>query len=124
MNAKLVNVELSLNAARTAMEVRDAHHIYAVRQDVSFCPDDFGIAAEGWLHPRVESSRGSLAACETPPQVFHQFLRAAPDATRRCCAFFRVPETRWLPLGRSPSCGEDCSGLGFRTEPRGMKIVP
>jgi alkylation response protein AidB-like acyl-CoA dehydrogenase len=32
MNAKLVNVELSLNAARTAMEVHAAHGLYTNRR--------------------------------------------------------------------------------------------
>ncbi|WP_034241208.1 acyl-CoA dehydrogenase family protein [Saccharomonospora iraqiensis] len=85
MNAKLVNVELSLNAARTAMEVhaayglsadrslerlvRDAHHIYAPAgtsdvQRLRLAENALGKSQSQWSVRLAEEVRSSAAALE------------------------------------------------------------
>jgi hypothetical protein len=86
MNAKLVNVELSLNAARTAMEVqaahglsagrrlerllRDAHHIYAPAgtsdiQRLRLAEVALGDTKRQWSERLSERLRSSSAALRT-----------------------------------------------------------
>lgn len=86
MNAKLVNVELSLNAARTAMEVhaahglsagrklerllRDAHHIYAPAgtsdiQRLRLAEIAMGDTKRQWSERLAERLRSSSAALRT-----------------------------------------------------------
>jgi acyl-CoA dehydrogenase len=86
MNAKLVNVELSLNAARTAMEVhaahglsagrklerllRDAHHIYAPAgtsdiQRLRLAEVALGDTKRQWSERLAERLRSSSAALRT-----------------------------------------------------------
>jgi alkylation response protein AidB-like acyl-CoA dehydrogenase len=113
MNAKLVNVELSLNAARTAMEVhaayglstdrklerlvRDAHHIYAPAgtsdiQRLRLAEIALDTSKSRWSELLAEQVRSSSAGLRTYTAMYDGGSAASP----------RLPATSWRAARAGP----------------------
>jgi alkylation response protein AidB-like acyl-CoA dehydrogenase len=87
MNAKLQNVELSLNSARTAMEVHAAHGLSAERRLERFVRDAYHIYAPAGTSD-IQRLRLAEVAMQTPPhrsdwsELLAGELRASSAALR------------------------------------------